>query len=85
MPATLYGYLLHGFFAKGSRYWGWYDAAWLHTPGGRIAVTLIGAALITVLCTAPVRRVFRCVVEPTMEWAFRSTGGNPTLRTPRGS
>ena len=22
---TLYGYLLHGFLAKGSRFWGWYD------------------------------------------------------------
>ncbi|WP_344259339.1 acyltransferase family protein [Streptomyces sodiiphilus] len=69
--ATLYGYLLHGFLAKGSRYWGWYDADWVHTPWGQIGVTLIGAVAVTLLCTAPVRRVFRFAVEPSMEWAFR--------------
>ena len=50
---TLYGYLLHGFFAKGSRFGDWYDADWTQTPPGAIGVTLIAAALITVLCTPP--------------------------------
>ncbi|MFD7719806.1 acyltransferase family protein [Streptomyces sp. NPDC059814] len=69
---TLYGYLLHGFLAKGSRFWGWYDARWLGTPLGEIAVTLIGAAVITVLCTPPVRRIFRFAMEPEMAWAFKA-------------
>lgn len=68
---TLYGYLLHGFLAQGSRYWGWYDPAWLHTPLGAIAVTFIAAGVVTVLCTSPVQRVFRFAIEPKMEWAFK--------------
>ncbi|MGW7084236.1 acyltransferase family protein [Streptomyces sp. NPDC054871] len=68
---TLYGYLLHGFLAKGSRFWDWYDLDWLHTPLGEITVTLGAAALITVLCTPPVQRLFRFAMEPDMEWAFR--------------
>ncbi|WP_407553165.1 acyltransferase family protein [Streptomyces sp. Pv4-95] len=69
---TLYGYLLHGFLAKGSRFWGWFDDyAWLHTPAGEIAVTLIAGAIVTALCTPPVRKAFRFAMEPTMAWAFR--------------
>ncbi|MGY0061779.1 acyltransferase family protein [Streptomyces sp. LZ34] len=69
---TLYGYLLHGFLAKGSRFWGWYDAnPWLHEPLGEIAVTVIAATVITLLCTPPVQRVFRFAMEPKMAWAFR--------------
>ncbi|MGW1026259.1 acyltransferase family protein [Streptomyces sp. NPDC002577] len=69
---TLYGYLLHGFLAKGSRFWGWYgDYAWLHKPLGEIFVTLVAATVITVLCTPPVQRVFRFAMEPEMKWAFK--------------
>ena len=38
---TLYGYLLHGFIAKGSRFGHWYDHGWIHTPLGQVAVTAI--------------------------------------------
>ncbi|MEV6318291.1 acyltransferase family protein [Streptomyces sp. NPDC051776] len=69
---TLYGYLLHGFLAKGSRFWGWFDTyEWLRTPLGAIAVTIIAAAVVTVLCTRPVQRMFRFAMEPRMEWAFK--------------
>ncbi|KAK1179246.1 acyltransferase family protein [Streptomyces sp. NBS 14/10] len=69
---TLYGYLLHGFLAKGSRFWGWYDAnPWTHEPLGEIVVTIIAATVITLLCTPPVQRLFRFVMEPKMVWAFR--------------
>ncbi|MER5972389.1 acyltransferase family protein [Streptomyces sp. NPDC002055] len=69
---TLYGYLLHGFLAKGSRFWGWFDDyAWLQTPWGAIVVTVIAGAVVTVLCTPPVQRVFRFAMEPKMEWAFK--------------
>lgn len=73
---TIYGYLLHGFIAKASRWWDWYDAEWIHTPLGEVVVTLIGATIITVLCTAPVRRVFRFLVEPSLNWAFRPSQDN---------
>ncbi|MFD8045378.1 acyltransferase family protein [Streptomyces chartreusis] len=68
---TLYGYLLHGFVAQGAKYGGWYDPAWIHQPLGAVAVTLVAAAVVTVLCTAPVRRALRGVMEPEMRWLFR--------------
>ncbi|MFD7817276.1 acyltransferase family protein [Streptomyces sp. NPDC059785] len=86
---TLYGYLLHGFLAKGSRFWGWFDHSWVHTPGGEILVTAVAASVITALCTPPVQRMFRFAMEPRMEWAFKQdaaeiarertrTGGTPS-------
>ncbi|MCF6526241.1 acyltransferase family protein [Streptomyces sp. JJ36] len=68
---TLYGYLLHGFAVKGAVYRGWYAHAWLHTPAGMVAVTLLAAVLVTLLCTGPVRRALRWAVEPRLEWLFR--------------
>lgn len=68
---TLYGYLLHGFLAKGSRFWGWYDNDFVHTPLGEITVTVIAAGVITALCTPPVQRLFHWAMEPEMKWAFK--------------
>ncbi|MFG2571358.1 acyltransferase family protein [Streptomyces sp. NPDC048481] len=68
---TLYGYLLHGFLIKGADYRGWFDRPALHGPLGEIAVSVAIAAAVTALCTPPVRRVFRFVMEPKMAWAFK--------------
>ncbi|MFF9360835.1 acyltransferase family protein [Streptomyces griseoluteus] len=68
---TICGYLLHGFVLKYTRWEGWYDAHWLHSPLGALLVTAFAVTVVTLLCTAPVRRVFRCVMEPKMEWAFK--------------
>ncbi|MGP4000390.1 acyltransferase family protein [Streptomyces sp. 8N706] len=69
---TLYGYLLHGFLAKGSRFWGWFDNwDWLQTPWGAVLVTFIAGGIVTVLCTPPVQRLFRFAMEPKLEWAFK--------------
>ncbi|MGK5693062.1 acyltransferase family protein [Streptomyces sp. URMC 128] len=68
---TLYGYLLHGFLVKAGDYQGWFEPAWMHRPLGEIAVTVAAAAVVTVLCTKPVQRVFRFAMEPKMEWAFK--------------
>lgn len=68
---TLCGYLLHGFLIKAALYAGWLDAAWLHGTPGALLVTGVAAAGMTLLCTGPVRRLFRGVMEPRMEWAFR--------------
>ncbi|MGG7572281.1 acyltransferase family protein [Streptomyces sirii] len=68
---TLYGYLLHGFLAKGSRFWNWYDTPWVHTPWGAVLLTLIAGTVVTVLCTPPVQRIFRFAMEPKMTWAFK--------------
>ncbi|MER5833929.1 acyltransferase family protein [Streptomyces sp. NPDC002130] len=68
---TLYGYLLHGFLVKAGDYQGWFEASWLHRPSGEILVTVLAAAVVTVLCTKPVQRVFRFAMEPKMDWAFK--------------
>ncbi|MHC3472273.1 acyltransferase family protein [Streptomyces sp. 7R007] len=82
---TLYGYLLHGFLAQGAKFRGWYDPAWVHGPAGAVAVTIVAAAAVTVLCTRPVRRVLRCVVEPEAAWAFRRfTSGRTSCASVRG-
>jgi fucose 4-O-acetylase-like acetyltransferase len=85
---TLYGFLLHGFLVKGSRWWGWYRPDWVHTPLGMVAVTVLAVAVVTVLCTPPVRRALRFVVEPRMDWLFRdraphSRADRPSVRTAR--
>nr|WP_128376944.1 acyltransferase family protein [Streptomyces cavernae] len=69
---TLYGYLLHGFLVRASRSWGWYDNYdWLRAPLGEVFVSLVAAAVVTLLCTPPVRRAFRFAMEPKLEWAFK--------------
>ncbi|MDV9173643.1 acyltransferase family protein [Streptomyces sp. W16] len=68
---TLYGYLLHGFLAQGAKSWGWYGPSWVQGPLGEITVTVVAAAVVTALCTPPVRRAFRFAMEPEMRWAFR--------------
>ncbi|MEV7000569.1 acyltransferase family protein [Streptomyces sp. NPDC093982] len=68
---TLYGYLLHGFVVKAGDYQGWFEHAWLQRPLGEIFVTVLAAVGVTLLCTAPVQRVFRFAMEPKMEWAFK--------------
>ncbi|MEU5362443.1 acyltransferase family protein [Streptomyces sp. NPDC005925] len=68
---TLYGYLLHGFLVKAGDFRGWYDHDWLHRPLGEVFVSVLAAAVVTVLCTKPVQRVFRFAMEPKMEWAFK--------------
>ncbi|MGW2635467.1 acyltransferase family protein [Streptomyces sp. NPDC001348] len=68
---TLYGYLLHGFLVKYADYRGWLDHPAFHHPLGEILVTAVAATAVTLLCTAPVRRVFRFAMEPKMDWAFK--------------
>ncbi|GAA0494401.1 acyltransferase family protein [Streptomyces olivaceiscleroticus] len=68
---TLCAYLLHGFFVRTAAWKGWFDAAFWHTPAGELAVTVFGVALALILTSAPVRRFFRPVMEPRMDWAFR--------------
>ncbi|WTF07415.1 acyltransferase family protein [Streptomyces sp. NBC_01613] len=68
---TLYGYLLHGFVVKAGDFYGWFDHGWMRKPLGEIAVTVAAAAIVTVLCTPPVQRVFKFAMEPEMKWAFK--------------
>ena len=68
---TLGGYLLHGFVVRGVLYAGGFEPDWMHGPLGALVVTVVAAAGVTLLCTPAVLRVFRWVMEPRMDWAFR--------------
>jgi fucose 4-O-acetylase-like acetyltransferase len=69
---TLCGYLLHGFLIKGADFAGLFDRYhWLSSPAGEALLTVLAAGAVTLLCTPPVRRLFRFATEPRMEWAFR--------------
>ncbi len=69
---TLGGYLLHGFLVKGANYAGLFDSyAWLSSPLGEVFLTVAIAVAVTLMCTPPVRRLFRWAMEPEMNWAFR--------------
>ncbi|MFJ7337543.1 acyltransferase family protein [Streptomyces sp. NPDC101116] len=72
---TLSGYLLHGFVAQAAKHWGWYEPVWVRGPAGVSAAALVAAAVVTALCTPPVRRAVRCVTEPRMAWAFGDGAG----------
>ncbi|MFE4449701.1 acyltransferase family protein [Streptomyces sp. NPDC056796] len=75
---TICGYLLHGFLVKGAEYSGLFDRyEWLSGPVGLVVVTLSAAAVVSLLCTPPVRRALRFATEPDMDWAFRR---NPVKR-----
>ena len=74
---TLYAYLLHGFVVKGALYAGVFETPWLHRPLGVLLLTVLAAGTATLLCTPPVRRVFRFAMEPRMEWAFKPDTGGP--------
>jgi fucose 4-O-acetylase-like acetyltransferase len=69
---AIYGYLLHGFFLKFASYHGLDNAHHLRNAPAMAALFLLAAAFSLLLCSAPVVRLTRWAVQPTMEWAFRN-------------
>lgn len=83
---TLYAYLLHGFLAKGAHFWGWYDNDFSRTALGAVTISALAAALAVALTTAPVRHVFRYVMEPRLDWLFHEPARpSDAPHTPGGS
>ncbi|MGW7612018.1 acyltransferase family protein [Streptomyces sp. NPDC054766] len=82
---TLYGYLLHGLVIKAFAYGGWFDERWVRNPLGETVLTVAAAALITVLCTRPVQRIFRFAMEPKMAWAFKEDPAEAARERAKGN
>lgn len=85
---TLYAYLLHGFIAQTVEKLGFYDIRGLHNVMGSATVAVTAGIIATVLCTPPVVRVTRWLIEPRMTWAFtplrapaETRGGTPPTRS----
>ncbi|RCG26077.1 hypothetical protein DTL70_08430 [Streptomyces diacarni] len=72
---TLYAYLLHIFFIQGSRQFDWYEMDWVDHPLSRVAITVLAAVMMTVLCTPWVTRLFKFAIEPKMDWFFKRDPG----------
>ncbi|UNS97013.1 acyltransferase family protein [Streptomyces tubbatahanensis] len=72
---TLYAYLLHIFFIQGSRQFDWYEMDWVDHPLSRVAITVLAAVMMTVLCTPWVTRLFKFAIEPKMGWFFKRDPG----------
>lgn len=72
--ATMYAYLLHGFGTKLMEAKHWYDPSWLHTAPGVVVAMAVAAGFAMLLMTAPVRRVTRWAVSPSLGWAFTKPG-----------
>ncbi|WP_165963909.1 acyltransferase family protein [Actinomadura sp. KC216] len=68
--ATLYTYLLHGFFTRLFTFTGWNEADWLNTVPGVLLVAVVCCVGATLLGTSPVRRVTRWAVEPDIRPLF---------------
>jgi hypothetical protein len=58
---------------------------WVDHPASRVAITLLAAVMMTVLCTSPIRRMFRFVMEPKLEWFFRRDAGEQARARENGS
>ncbi|KAF4407888.1 acyltransferase family protein [Streptomyces lycii] len=69
---TLCAYLLHGLIIRTAAWEGWYERPFWHTPVGQLVVTALAVALALTLTSPPVRRLFRPVMEPRLDWAFHS-------------
>lgn len=74
---TMYAYLLHGFGLKFVESQGWYEPSWLHNTAYGVPVAMAAALCFGVLLmTAPVQRVTRWAVQPTLDWAFTRRRGS---------
>ncbi|MGW1247210.1 acyltransferase family protein [Streptomyces sp. NPDC002535] len=70
---TICAFLLHAFVQRAMFHTDTYDHALLHQVPGQIALTVGSVALALLLCTQPVQRLMRPLVEPRLSWLFRSS------------
>ncbi len=80
---TISAYLLHGFVIKAVELTDWYHAPWRHTPAGQIGVTVGAVAVATLLCSSPVHKAVRFLVEPKLRWLFKDQKSQLSTPAPR--
>lgn len=77
---TLYAYLLHGFLTRLMMFTGFDDEPFWHTLTGVLTMTAVAVTVGTLLCTPPVVRAMRWILEPKIDWLFttmRRPGPSP--------
>ncbi|MFD7164733.1 acyltransferase family protein [Streptomyces violascens] len=75
---TMSAFLVHAFIRQALVHTHTYDHRTLHHPAGQAALTVLSIGLALALCTRPVRRIMRPLIEPRLSWLFRpsSVPGN---------
>ncbi|MFE3184910.1 acyltransferase family protein [Streptomyces violascens] len=68
---TMSAFLLHAFIRQALVHTHTYDHHVLHHPAGQVVLTALSIALALVLCTRPVGRIMRPLIEPRLSWLFR--------------
>jgi len=79
---TMYAYLLHGLGVMTLVYIGVHRTAFVQTVLGVLVSAAAAAVVATLLCTSPVVRVTRCLIEPRADWLFRFTSTSSSSRSP---
>ncbi|TDC84775.1 acyltransferase family protein [Actinomadura sp. 7K507] len=73
---TMYAYLLHGLGIMTLIYIGVHETAFVQTVPGVLISAIVAAGAAVLLCTPPVVKTTRFLIEPKANWLFR-----PTIRT----
>jgi fucose 4-O-acetylase-like acetyltransferase len=79
---TLCAYLLHVYPIEYAKQLGWFEEEGARHPLDRFAITVLAVMVMTLLCTAPVRRALRFVLEPRLRWFFTPQANSPETVTP---
>ncbi|MGW8726898.1 acyltransferase family protein [Streptomyces sp. NPDC055808] len=67
---TMSAFLLHAFVRQALVHTRSYDHPVLHHAAGQAVLTVFSVALALLLCTSPVARLTRPLVEPRLDWLF---------------
>ncbi|WP_314177262.1 acyltransferase family protein [Streptomyces winkii] len=81
---TLCAYLLHVYPIEYAKQMGWFEHEGAQHPLDRFAITVLAAMMMTLLCTAPVRRALRFVLEPRARWFFTPQANGSGTSAPWG-
>ncbi|WP_346777292.1 acyltransferase family protein [Streptomyces sp. HNM0575] len=82
---TLGAYLLHVYPIEYAKEMGWFEADGASHPLDRFAITVLAAGMMTLLCTRPVRRALRFVVEPRLRWFFTPEANSGPAAAPEAA
>ncbi|MFB7861691.1 acyltransferase family protein [Streptomyces sp. NPDC056069] len=69
---TMSAFLLHAFVRQAALHGGLYDHEFFQGVPGQAVLTVLSAGLALALCTRPVHRLMRPLIEPRLRWLFRS-------------
>ncbi|MFI6051590.1 acyltransferase family protein [Streptomyces violascens] len=76
---TMSAFLVHAFIRQALVHTHTYDRHALHHPAGQAALTVVSIALALLLCTRPITRVMKPLIEPRLNWLFRQDGTSRRL------